>query len=388
MRQPPEAAAVTGGPSHHWFGYYDKTPWDATGRYMLGMEVRFIDRPPAPDDGIALGLIDTQYGNAWRPFARTTAWNWQQGTMLQWSGEAPGRLVVFNVRGEGHFGAELLDVLTGEARRLPHPVYALSPDGRTALSTNFSRIADTRPGYGYEGIPDPWREQDHPADDGIYVMDVASGECGLIISLDRIARTGGHACIEGAKHWFNHIQINRSGTRFAFLHRWTRRDETGWSTRLFTADLDGAGLCCLSDHGLVSHYDWLGADRVLAWARRRGIGDRYFLFTDGSGEFEILGDGVLAHDGHCSWSPDGQWILTDTYPDADQRRPLLLYRPADGRLAELGRFYSPPQMTGQLRCDLHPRWNRDGTKVCFDSAHEGQRQMYVMDVSSITRGSR
>jgi hypothetical protein len=26
--------AVTSGPWHHSFGYYDKTPWDSTGRYL------------------------------------------------------------------------------------------------------------------------------------------------------------------------------------------------------------------------------------------------------------------------------------------------------------------------------------------------------------------
>lgn len=30
-----------------------------------------------------------------------------------------------------------------------------------------------------------------------------------------------------------------------------------------------------------------------------------------------------------------------------------------------------------LHCDLHPRWNFDGTKVAFDSIHEGTRQIYI-----------
>jgi hypothetical protein len=38
-----------------------------------------------------------------------------------------------------------------------------------------------------------------------------------------------------------------------------------------------------------------------------------------------------------------------------------------------------------IRCDLHPRWGRDGRAVCIDSAHEGARQMYVLDVSGLVR---
>ena len=50
---------------------------------------------------------------------------------------------------------------------------------------------------------------------------------------------------------------------------------------------------------------------------------------------------------------------------------------------DIGEFYTMPELAGEIRCDLHPRWNRDGTKVCFDSTHEGERQVYVIDVADI-----
>lgn len=97
----------------------------------------------------------------------------------------------------------------------------------------------------------------------------------------------------------------------------------------------------------------------------------------------IVGEGVLDRDGHCSYSPDRRWILTDSYPDRESYRTLILYRPADHRRIDIGRFYSAKKITGEFRCDLHPRWNRDGTQVCIDSIHEGSRQLYVLDVSEI-----
>ena len=82
--------------------------------------------------------------------------------------------------------------------------------------------------------------------------------------------------------------------------------------------------------------------------------------------------------------------MTDTYPQADSKRTLILYRPEDNARVDIGRFYSPPEIAGEIRCDLHPRWNRDGTQVrrdgaqvCFDSVHEGGRQMYVVDVRPV-----
>jgi hypothetical protein len=95
---------------------------------------------------------------------------------------------------------------------------------------------------------------------------------------------------------------------------------------------------------------------------------------------------VLKQDGHCSYSPDGQWLLVDTYPDRQGLQHLMLYRLRDDRCTEIGAFMLPKSFRGKpWRCDLHPRWNRDGTQVCIDSAHEATRQVYVIDVSSVTR---
>jgi Tol biopolymer transport system component len=37
-----------------------------------------------------------------------------------------------------------------------------------------------------------------------------------------------------------------------------------------------------------------------------------------------------------------------------------------------------------LRIDPHPAWSRDYTKVCFNAAPEGRRQIYVADLSELT----
>ena len=54
-----------------------------------------------------------------------------------------------------------------------------------------------------------------------------------------------------------------------------------------------------------------------------------------------------------------------------------------GERHDLGSFYASPDLSKENRCDLHPRWSRDGRQVCIDSVHEHQRQMYVLDVSGI-----
>ncbi len=387
---------VTPGEGHYFFGYYDKCPWDETGRYMLAMKADFMDRPPRHDDAAEVGIIDLEKGNSFIPLDKTRAWNWQQGCMLQWL--APGK-IIYNTREGDRYAAVILDIKSGRKRTLPASIYALSPDGRSAATVNFSRLHANRPGYGYAGIEDPWKDDRAPADDGIYSMDIEKEQVRLIISLRSVADSFGWEKEVCDMHWFNHLEFNTDGSRFAFLHRWGdefRRRSLGVDSRagrgsgvritqFFSASPDGTDLRCIADDGMTSHFDWRDEENVLAWARRKPAGDRYFLFNDRTLEAEVIGEGVLTCDGHCSYSPDRKWILTDTYPSReDGKRTLLLYNPDKEERIDLGRFYGPNPKDHSSRCDLHPRWDRSGKRVCFDSIHEGKRSMYVMDVSSVT----
>lgn len=376
-----DAVPVTFGPKFHWFGYYDKFPWDATGRYMLALEVDFMDRVPTPDDVATVGMVDLHEGSEWIPLAETKAFNWQQGTHLQWMPTAPDREIIYNSLAGDHYVSIIQDVFTGEKRELPLPIYALSRDGSKAVTLNFSRVHSTRPGYGYNHLMH-LAGPDVSDEDGLWMMDLRTGEYELIITIEQIYGIATQESMVGARHWFNHLQFSTDDSRFLFLHRW-RFPEQRWGTRLFTANPDGSDIYLVNDHEMTSHFDWAGPDKILAWARRFDIGDRYFLFTDQSEEIQVVGEDVFTTDGHCSYSPNREWILTDTYPDKEHKRTLILYRIADNTRIDVGRFYSIPVPDNEFRCDLHPRWSRDGRQVCFDSTHEQERQMYVMDVSEV-----
>ena len=48
-------------PNHeYFFGYYDKSPWDATGRYVLCMRATNTWSDVSPRDPLEIILIDTQ----------------------------------------------------------------------------------------------------------------------------------------------------------------------------------------------------------------------------------------------------------------------------------------------------------------------------------------
>jgi hypothetical protein len=382
----PPVRRLTKGPRFHWFGYYDKHQFSPDGRFVLGNQVAFEGRSPAADNEIKVGLVDLQDHDRWTELGSSKAWNWQQGCMLQW---VPGTesTVMWNDRQDGRFVCHLLDVRTGKKRTLPHPVYTLSPDGKWGLAPDFRRLNDTRPGYGYAGVPDPACAVPAPEDSGIWRIHLESGKRELLFSLARIAaipQEGGYG--KDAKHWFNHLLYNESGERFVFLHRWRGAgDRGGFRTRLFTVGSDGRDPYVLDPLGRTSHFVWKGDGHVFAWAWHPSHGERFYLFKDGTREVRVVGKDQMTVNGHNTYVPgtNMEWILNDTYPDKQRlQHPYLYHEPTDRRVP-LGHFPSPPAYAGEWRCDTHPRSSRDGRAVCIDSPHDGGRQMYLIDISGV-----
>ncbi|MEO8746237.1 MAG: hypothetical protein ABI379_01045, partial [Rhodanobacter sp.] len=306
------------------------------------------------------------------------------------------------------FGATILDVHSGASRALPLPIYVVAPDGKYALCIDYDRLQHAHPTIGY--FPHSPRKPLNlaPAHDGIRRMDMATGRHELILSLAQLRSFQPVASMERAFHWVTHLEIAPSSRRFLFLHRWTEcvEDETRWLHRLFTLNADGSDLTLLEcgDHPLpalpepgtpgagvfeyekaiwqISHPTWRDDEHVLVWGPHHAQA-RYHLYTDRSDEVEVIGNGVLVENGHMTYSPDKRWILSDTYPDDTDHRLLFLFDTRTGQRVDIGRFYTDPALGKINRCDLHPRWSRDGNEVCIDSVHERERQMYTIDVRQV-----
>ncbi|MDE0670249.1 MAG: hypothetical protein OXH72_00700 [Caldilineaceae bacterium] len=340
---------------------------------------------PKAGDEIEIGLIDlTQAGMPWQSLGKTKAWHWQAGCMLQWvPGCGEPEVCIWNDIQDGKFISRVLNPDTGAARELPAPVFTLSPDGTKALTIDFHRLKDMRPGYGYYGSSDPNFEVLAPANAGIRVMDLEGGESKLVVSLAEIATIPWPwGDLSTAKHYFNVLICNPGGTRFLFLHRW-RFPGQGFQTRLVTCAMDGSDIRIVDDSGHTSHLIWKDDETILAWSRPHGQPAGFWLFPDSGGEPEPIGQDRMPLNGHCTYLPGGEWILNDTYPKGTERlQDLYLYHVATGTRQNLGQFAAAPGFDGELRCDLHPRSSRDGRKVVIDSSHAGNgRQMYLLDVS-------
>ena len=375
---PCEVRTLTRGPKHHFFGYYGICPWNESGEYLLSLESPFQDHFPAQDEPAAIGLVDATSG-AFEKIAETRAWNLQQGAMLHWN-PLDRDEILYNDRQDGRIVSVVMNVQTGKQRILPAAINGLSHDGQYALSLSYGRLGRLRKTVSYQGIEDPTEDVPHPDNDGVFVMDMRSGRRTLAVSVldfytlikDR------HPELKNRHLWCNHTVFNRSDTRFFFLGRSMEngRLETG----MFTADRDGSHLREVIPYGSsVSHFDWRNDREIVATFKYQGRGRRHVLFTDGRQDYRVLGGGMLDFDGHCTFAPDGNWLATDRKRGLDQS--LILYNVDTGR----GRTLVTLDMklkrniSGHLRCDFHPRWNRAGDAICFDGIdpETATRQLHI-----------
>ena len=383
----PPTRAITRGPKLHWFGYYDKLQFDPAGRYVLGMEVDFEHRSPTGDDVIKVGMVDLQDNDRWIELGASNAWCWQQGCMLQW---LPGSEteVIWNDRQKDRFVCHILDVKTRQRRTIPHAIYSVSPDGKSAVSADFRRINDVRPGYGYAGLADPHADDLAPGDSGVFHIDLETGKSELIIPLADVARLGPVPNPEpGIKHYFNHLLFSPDGARFIVLHRW-RYPNGSRLTRLITVRPDGSDIRVVIPNGYASHFIWRDPGHILSQSKN-WLGEpnwSNFLFDDREGgRVEQVGQGVLDGSGHLSYLPGNEWILNDTYPQGKERlQKPHLYHVKTNRRFDLGHFHLPAIYKGEWRVDTHPRFSPDLRYVCIDApVKDSGRQLHLIDIRDI-----
>lgn len=361
----------------YYYGYYDKSPWDASNRYMIAIKVRQAYKSVAPKEPGEVVLIDTLNNNKVTKVGITHSWNVQQSCMAQWLGPDFKTRIIYNDCRDGKYCSVIFNVMKmQEECVLPIPIYDVARDGSFALSLDFSRLHRMRPGYGYSNLPEATKGILCPDETAIWKMDIPSGKVTPLFKYTDMAAFEPDETMEGAEHKVNHLMISPNGKRFMVLHRWFKNGRK--HTRLVTCNIDKTEMYNLSDDVFVSHCYWKNDNEILSFLRKKESGDHYYLMNDKTQEYELFWP-ELNTDGHCSYSPDGKWIITDTYPNRKRLASVFLCR-EDGFCKRIARVFAPFRYDFDCRCDLHPRWSRDGSKVCIDSVHEGKRGLYIIPI--------
>ena len=355
----------------YFFGYYDKSPWDDTLNRILALRVKTTTKTADSTDNGEIVIINTKTGEL-NVVAKTCSWNVQQGCMLQWFGADS---ILYNDFRNGSFCSIILDIISGEERVFKMPVYAVSDNKEIALSLDFSRLHRLRPGYGYANAPELTEKEKCPDTPCIWKINLVTGETQPLLTYSEFSNFEHREDMDGAEHKVNHIMINPEGTRFMVLHRWFKNNNK--HTRLVTCNLDGTDMYNLSDDDFVSHCCWKNNDEILAYLNKKGTGKGYYLMKDKTVSYERMWDS-LCMDGHPTYSYNGEFTVTDTYPD--RKRIQSVYIMKNGNVKRIAQAFSPFKYSGDVRCDLHPRFRKDGKQVCIDAAYEGKRAVYAINI--------
>lgn len=433
---------LTNGPKHHLFGFHDLIISNKADTKYLCLEVDIINRPPLAGELFGVGYVEN--GKFVR-VGETTALNYPQGARQQWVAESD--LFTVNNRVGDVWGTDLYDASNNKLLdRFEATTHMLSKDGHYAFGLDYARLFRLG-GYGYSGIPDISANEIAPSNSGITVLDLKTKEKKILVSVREAAECGHTKLLSGSSHYLTHLCLNPSCTRLAFLHRYSLPDGGGM-TRLMTIGVDGTGLRCIAQ-GFLSHFDWKDDNHVYIFGRANSsldsfrdnkllsnpivssslvfakkviksllgkkannLGKSFMMISDSETPAIIpFAQDIIPLDGHPMTNPsNNNWCVSDTYPDVNGDRVLMLYDFEKSIRYDLGNFrmiFETPDMSlredffkgvdlqkivspdnlaftrSGLHCDLHPRWNSKGDKVVFDSIHEGTRQMYRINIKDI-----
>ena len=367
-------------PNHeYFFGYYDKSPWDASMRYMICMRAKDTWSNPDPIGKADICLLNLNFDSNneryCKRIATTHTWNVQQGCMAQWLGPDFKSRILYNDMRDGKYCSVILNIDTMEERVLPMPCYTVSVDGKTALSLDFSRLHSLRLGYGYAELPEVTKGVALPDTIAIWKMDIETGEVTELLKYTDFAnfQLRPEMLEKGSVH---KLMLSPNGKRFMVLYRWFCGQRK--YTRLVTCNVDGTGMYVLSDDDMVSHCYWKNDEEIIAFERKKEWGPGYYLMKDKTQEWQ------LSNDGHPSYCPtDSSLVVTDSYPNRARVADIKLLRDTDSDAKDMkviARVFAPFKYDNDTRCDLHPRWRQDGKAVCFDSIFEGHRGLYIVNL--------
>ena len=370
----------------YFFGYYDKSPWDINDRFILCLRANNTWSDVSPKEKADILLIDTSLAendkNRVKKIAETSSWNVQQACMLQWLGPDFCSRILFNDYRDGKYVAVIKQIDSGKEVIIPAPVYTVSSDGKTALTLDFSRLYNLRPGYGYYNMEEKTKGIPLPDATAVWKIDLETGNVVPILSYKDFAsfKPRTEMLVEGAVHKVNHLMLSPSGNRCMVLYRWFVGQRK--YTRLVTFNVDGTDMYLLSDDDMVSHCFWKDDEHILAFENKKDGGPGYYFMKDKTQGYTHCWP-QLSNDGHPSYSPDRSLIVTDTYPNRARIAELKLMDGNDESKDDvrvIARVFAPFKYDNDTRCDLHPRWNHAGNTICFDSIFEGHRGLYEVEV--------
>ena len=429
----------TRGPKHHFFGFHDLVAWNAEENRIACLEVDRIDHIPLSGQEAALGYVDTDTYD-FVQVASTPGFNFPQGARQQFWGDTNNIIYndrVDDQWGCSLVDSDSSECL----QKLHSTAHVISPKTGNVYGINYARLFRLGAyGYNglrdqwaeekapiADGIFVNNIENDKPellvsiAD--VVAVDTPAGADRYTHYLTHLVMNPSETRIvflhryrtgEGETTRMMTVGVDGSNLRClatGFLSHFDWQDDDHiviWG-RVGSAveRMRSSKLYSIVPPGLMRMAK--KTVRKLILGDRPGAGGfHWHVFHDSDEPVDTtIADGIITEDGHPMVCPANRdWMINDHYPHPDGIRTLFLYQTSTNRRIDLGTYKMldtkpDEELTRQalelvspeaiktlsyealtftrsgLHCDLHPRWDRSGRQVAFDSIHEGTRQLYV-----------
>lgn len=354
---------------HCYFGYYDKSPINLSGTRVAYLDV--LDKSvPGKNANVCIYDLNSKKNKV---IGHTTAWNWQQGCMLQWISDTQVSYNKYD-KALGTYVTMIVNIDDAScSKKINRAAYFYNAQHTKFLSLNFYRLDLYAKGYGY---PYPVDSMDLDKD-GIWEVDVQTNTSKLILSLQQVIDYKAKD-YKNLQHYINHVAYTPDEKSIIFIHRWQIKGGE-FVSRLLLYHLDTHTIETLLDNDHVSHYCWKDKNTLFIYATNEELKKGYMEINIATKKVELV-EGLPQEDGHPSFSHHKKLILTDTYPNHGRKQYIFLFDREKQILEVLDSLWSPFRYFNDERCDLHPRWSYDDKYVCVDNTASGFRSLKLYRV--------
>lgn len=382
---------------NHFFGYYDKLPINNGGNYLLSHESEKAGSEISKSEkvNICITNLKTKETNI---IDSSLAWNYQQGSQLQWLNNDS---IIFNSFDGENYTSIIINInKTKCKRKLKYPVYSLSDDKKIYSSVNYSRLNKFRHGYGY--IQKDFNVED---DDLMQIRDLNIDKPIIILKKENFKV---FTDIKFSNCWIDHIIFAPQSYDFVFLLRFTNNN-SNLTSYLFYFDFKTKEVFNILNSGMAGHGAWKDKNNFIIWGRenqftkklgkvnnlifrkifnivrkisvpdfiRKNIyRDCYINFNKENKNKNILNLKIpmKISGGHFNFIKNT--MISDTYHDHENLSTLFKYDLDNKILKKFSKLRCIDTIKDKpYRCDLHPRIISEN-EIIVDSTHEGFRGIY------------
>lgn len=408
-----------------WFGYYNYDTMNTDNTKMLCGRSIWDGVSPDRCMTIELGYYNI-LSSDWHNIGVSDSWNWQQGAMLQWlPGGGHENKVIYNTSKDGHLVSVIHDIYTKEDKTISWPIYGITPDGGHSISLDLERSYWCR-AYHYQSVANTEKNGRVYGGDGIFEINLETNERRRIIQIQEIIALDTRPYFQSCKHWLEHIMISPNGKRICFLHRFSPEYNVyQYQTRLCIADIDGRNLQVVPgwEKQNLSHFGWKNDDEFVIYTvlssplsvgisndtslsekakikrgayqlaksllpdafvrmlRAKDKGYYHYRISEGTIQLKEKWQGKnLDIDGHPSFTKDGRYMITDSYPDMKGYQRLLVYDTVTKKSLVVGRFFASYK-GNPASCDLHPKLCKNNDYLVVDTAYDKQHHMILFKIN-------